>query len=189
MEDQSAPAVKLETVEQPTKRPRGRPRLDPRDLEVIPRDESRLNPTGRKVLTLHLRGCRTREIAAILGLCEQHVSRIMRERRYLEAFDAKLSTVDDEFLRLKPDALRALANGLVSQDEAIGLRAAEMWFKLTGQGGYGRGEGTDGRVTAEDIAQKLLAAGGGSVTISAELRAEAKEAEAVLLEPSEKSVH
>ena len=141
------------------------------------------------MLSLHLRGCRTKEIAAILGLTEQHVSRISRERRYLEVFDAKLDAIDDEFLRLKPDALRALANGLVSQDEAIGVRAAEVWFKLTGQGGYGRGEGADGRVTAEDIAQKLLAAGGGSVTISAELRAQADEAKAVLLEPSEKSVH
>jgi hypothetical protein len=196
MEEERALAVnKAEeaAAEQPVKRRPGRPkgtrRVDPKDLEVIPRDTSRLNPTGRKVLSLHLRGCRTKEIAAILGLCEQPVSRVMRERRYLEAFDAKLSTVDDEFLRLKPDALRALANGLVSRDEAIGLRAAEMWFKLTGQGGYGRGEGSNPSVTAEDIALALLEAGGGTVTISAELRTQADEAERVLLKPSEENVH
>src|SRR6476646_200575 len=101
MEEERALAVNTvaeAATEQPVKRRPGRPkgttRVDPKDLEVIPRDSSRLNPTGRKVLSLHLRGCRTKEIAAILGLCEQHVSRVMRERRYLEAFDAKLSTGD-----------------------------------------------------------------------------------------------
>ena len=160
----------------------GRPKLDPADREVIPRSRDKLNPTGRKVLSLHLRGLRTREIATALGLCEQHVAKVMRERRYLEALDAKLDLIDDEFLRLKPDALRALANGLRSEDQAIGLRASEIWFKLVEQGGYGNGAGEGAKVTAEDIAQALLAAGGGTVTITAEpARA---QSEVVLLEPS-----
>src|SRR5262249_16184919 len=102
----------------------GRPKLDPADREVIPRSKDKLNPTGRKVLSLHLRGLRTKEIATALGLCEQHVAKVMRERRYLEALDAKLDLIDDEFLRLKPDALRALANGLRSSDEPTALRAS-----------------------------------------------------------------
>ena len=171
----------------PLGRPKGTTRVDPRDREQIPRSPDRLNATGRKVLTLHLRGLRTREIAAHLGMNECHIARVMRERRYLEALDAKLDTVDDEFLRLKPDALRALANGLRSEDEAIGLRASEIWFKLTGQGAYGNGDGDRVRVSAEDIAQALLAAGGGKVTITAEpAAAQLKDAEAaVLLEPGE----
>jgi transcriptional regulator with XRE-family HTH domain len=159
-------------------RPKGATQIDPADRELVPVDKDKLNPTGRKVLSLHLRGFRQKEIAAMLGLNEQHVSRICRERRYIEAFDTKLNLVDDEFLRLKPDAYRALANGLRSQEEAISLRAAEVYFKLTGQGGYGReGAGNGAGVSAEDIAQALLAAGGGTVKISAELHTEADRLE------------
>ena len=105
----------------------------------------------------------------------------MREQRYLEAFDAKLDAVDDEFLRLKPDALRALANGLRSEDEAIGLRASEVWFKLAGQGGYGNGA-NGARVSAEDIAQALLVAGGGTATITVQPAAANEEPSPPLLE-------
>jgi len=137
------------------------------------------------VLSLHLRGLRPKEIAAYLGLHDKHVSKIMHEHRYVEAFDAKLDTLDDEFLRLKPDALRALANGLRSEDEAIGLRASEVWFKLVGQGAYGDQDGR-ARLSAEDIAAALLAAGGGTVTITAEPAAD--EVQAPLIEqPSGKS--
>src|SRR5262249_26357071 len=136
--------------------------------------------------SLYLRGFRQKEIAKMLGLCEQHVSKVCRERRFIEALDASLGEVDQEFLRLKPDAYRAMVNGLRSEDEAIALRASEIWFKLTGQGVYGNGAGDRARVSAEDIAQALLAAGGGSVTITAEPAA--GEVQAPLLEqPNGKS--
>jgi predicted transcriptional regulator len=154
-------------AERPLKRSRGRPRVDPAAREVVPVDGTKLNGTGRKVLSLHLRGFTQKEIAKLLGRCEHHVSRICRERRYLEAFDAKLDTIDDEFLRLKPDALRALADSLHSREETVRLRASEIWFKLTGQGGYGNGADDRARVTAEDIAQAIIA-GHMKVTVTAE---------------------
>jgi hypothetical protein len=138
--------------------PAGRPILD----------GTTLSPQGRKILSLYLRGFRLNEIAKIVGRTPDRVSKLCRKPAFLAALDACLGEMDQEFLRLKPDAYRAMVNGLRSGDEAIGLRASEQFFKLTGQGGYGNGAGNGARVSAEDIAQALLAAGGGTVTITAE---------------------
>jgi hypothetical protein len=170
-------------------------KVDPADLEwkhhgSLQHGGSTLPPKQRMILSLQLHGFRRKEIAERLGMHENSVSRVVHSKRYLDAFDARLDELDAEFLRLKPAALRALADGLNSRDEVIKLRAAEVWFKLTGQGGYGR-DGSDAgpKATAEDIAQALLAAGGGTVTIRAEPHTQAEEAGVILLEPSAKSVH
>lgn len=122
------------------------------------------------VMSLELRGFRQKEIAQVLEMSEATVANIVHRQTYKDALRAKLSDVDDEFLRMKPKAFRALDNGLCSSDEGVGLRAAEMWFKGMGYKGFGRGaddgEGSR-RVTAEDIATQLLSRGGGSVTITA----------------------
>jgi hypothetical protein len=94
------------------------------------------------------------------------VYNIRQKARYAAAFNAKLDDIDDEFLRLKPKALRALDTGLESADETVGLKAADTWFKMMGYKGYARTPEPPSHATAEDIAASLLAAGGGSVTIA-----------------------
>lgn len=128
--------------------------------------------TDRKaslVMSLELRGFRQKEIAGVLEMSEATVANIVHRQSYKDELRRRLDDVDDEFLRMKPKALRALDNGLCSQDEGVGLRAAEMWFKGMGYRGFGRGadDGEGSRVTAEDIATQLLTRGGGSVTITA----------------------
>jgi hypothetical protein len=60
---------------------------------------------------------------------------------------------------------RARERALDSRDELLALRAAETHYKLRGKGGFGRGDETnpDTRVSAEDIAQALLAIGSGAM--------------------------
>ncbi len=105
----------------------------------------------------------------MLEMSEATVANICHRQTYKDELRRRLDDVDDEFLRMKPKALRALDNGLCSTDEAIGLKAADMWFKGMGYRGFGKteGGGEGSRVTAEDIAIQLLARGGGSVTITA----------------------
>lgn len=121
------------------------------------------------IMSMELRGFRQKEIAQVLEMSPATVANIVRHQSYQNELRRKLNDVDDEFLRMKPKALRALDNGLCSMDEGVGLRAAEMWFKGMGYRGFGgpNGGGEGSRVTAEDIATQLLARGGGSVTITA----------------------
>lgn len=122
------------------------------------------------IMSMELRGFKMTEIAKVLEMSPATVANITSSQSYREELHRKLNEVDDEFLRMKPKALRALDNGLCSTDEGVGLRAAEMWFKGMGYRGFSRdGNGTEGagRVTAEDIATQLLSRGGGSVTITA----------------------
>ena len=118
------------------------------------------------ILSMELRGFRLKEIAETLSLTLATVCNVTQKPSYKEKLAAKLDQVDDEFLRMKPKALRALDNALCSTDEAIGLRGADTWFKAMGYKGFGRDSVADPRVTAEDIAAQLLAAGGGSVTLT-----------------------
>ena len=121
----------------------------------------------RLVLSLQLRGMKQVHIAKILGCTEQAIYFITSTPHYCAAFDAALDKVDGEFAKLKPKALGALEAGLDSDDTNTGLRAAELWFKSMGYKGFGQGGGETGpRLTAEDIAAQLLAAGGGTVTIA-----------------------
>jgi hypothetical protein len=121
------------------------------------------------VMSLELRGFRQKEIATVLEMSEHTVANIVHRQSYKDELRRKLADIDDEFLRMKPKAFRALDNGLCSADEGVGLRAADMWFKGMGFKGFGRetGDTAASRVTAEDIAMQLLARGGGSVTITA----------------------
>src|SRR6266550_2130519 len=121
------------------------------------------------VMSMELRGFRQKEIAKVLEMSEATVANITHRQTYKDELRRRLDDVDDEFLRMKPKALRALDNGLCSTDEGVGLRAADMWFKGMGYRGFGRdgGSGEGSRVTAEDIASQLLSSGGGSVTITA----------------------
>jgi hypothetical protein len=130
----------------------GSPRPQPSLYDQLP-------PKTKLILHLQLQGYRQREISELLGIGETRVSIICRSKRYREVFDAKLDEVDDEFLRLKPKAFRALDNALCSRDEGLGLRAAETWFKAHGYRGFGPQSNAAGvtiNVMAEDVAIQLL---------------------------------
>lgn len=113
---------------------------------------------SRVILSMQLRGFTSRAIAEQLGLNESRVCQIISTKRYRAAIEAKLDEADDEFLRMKPLAMAAVRNGLVSRDESLGLRAAETWFKAHGYKGFGRQAETQVTVniTAEDVAVQLL---------------------------------
>jgi hypothetical protein len=115
---------------------------------------------------MELQGAKPTEIAAALGTNLQYVYNVRQKARYADAFNNKLDSLDDEVLRLKPKAIAALDNGLTDPDAALGLRASEVWFKLMGYKGYAREPVSESKATAEDIATRLLEAGGGTVTIS-----------------------
>jgi hypothetical protein len=117
-----------------------------------------LSKRARLILHLQFKGLRQREIANLLGMNENRISVIVNSARYKRAYDGKLNEVDDEFLRMKPMAIRAVESGLTCGDERISLRAAETWFKAHGYGGFGEGRGVNVtvNVTAEDVALQLF---------------------------------
>lgn len=114
-----------------------------------------LRTKARMVLSLELRGKTTGEIAAQLGMHANTVSAITRTDRYIAAREVLLGRMDAEFSAMKPDAFRALSQGLRSRDENTALRASETWMKAAGFGQYGKGNQSQG-LTAEDVARQLL---------------------------------
>ena len=128
-----------------------------------------LSQRERLVMSCQLRGLKGPDIASALQLEVQTVYNIQGRQPYRAELSRRLDECDNEFLALKPKALRAVDNGLESADETTGLRAAELWFKAMGYKGFSRlPEAPAGPVSAEDIATRLLEAGGGKVTIEVE---------------------
>ena len=107
------------------------------------------------ILSLELRGQTKVEIAEHLKISPLRVSQITRTERYILAREEVLSAADQDFLNMKPEAMKALRSGLGSRDENTALRASETWMRAAGFMQYGKGQQNAG-VTAEDIAAQLL---------------------------------
>ncbi len=108
------------------------------------------------VYTLELRGFTQKQIAEALGMSAQQISNITLDSRYIEYREQHLSTLDQEFVAMKPLAFRALRGGLSSPDENTALRASEQWFKAANYGGFSKHERPAVTTSAEDIARSLL---------------------------------
>jgi len=110
------------------------------------------------IMTMQMRGLTAIEIASRLGMTPQTVSNITRSQRYKDAYKGRLDGLDAELYALKPKAIQAFTNGLVSTNTDTALRAATEFFKITGQGTYGRTADTPSGVGAEALAKQLLLA-------------------------------
>lgn len=108
------------------------------------------------VYTLELRGLTRNQIAEALGMSVGTVSRITLDPRYIEYREKHLSSLDQEFVAMKPLAFQALRGGLRSTDENTALRASEQWFKAANYGGFSKHERPAVSTSAEDIAKQLL---------------------------------
>ena len=131
-----------------------------RDPAWVHRNFAELNGTERMVLSLQLLGLKHQQIAERLHKHPKHIAKICRYRRYREAYERKLSEVDEaavreNFLGLKPQVLRAVEDGLNSDDPAIALRAAELWFKTMGPEAFRRGA-VQPMPSAEEVAKVLF---------------------------------
>lgn len=122
----------------------------------------------RMVLSLEMRGFRLTEISKVLAVSYPTVVAATKTKQYRRMFASALDECDDEFTKLKPQAIRAVADGLADSDSAIALKAADMWFRGAGYRGFGKGGEAGPRESAEDIARALFEAGGGKVTIEVE---------------------
>lgn len=118
------------------------------------RDELKTKWTA--IYTLELRGFGIREIAEALGMSVNGVSRVTLDERYIAYREEHLSSLDQEFVAMKPLAFAALRGGLGSQDENTALRASEQWFKAANYGGFSKHERPAVSTSAEDIARSLL---------------------------------
>jgi hypothetical protein len=120
-----------------------------------PRGSHSLSTRHRMILTLELRGKDKTEIAHLLNMTPNQVVQITHRPQYIEARDALLGAMDQEFANMKPDAMAALRRGLNAPDASTALHASETWMKAAGFMQYGKSEGLR-NVTAEDVAAQLL---------------------------------
>jgi transcriptional regulator with XRE-family HTH domain len=110
------------------------------------------------IMTMQLRGLTQIEISKQLNMTSQTVSNIQRSERYRVALKARLDGLDEELYALKPKAIQAFTNGLVSSNTDTALRAATEFFKITGTGTYGKQEVAASGISAEALAKNLLLA-------------------------------
>jgi len=111
------------------------------------------------IMTMQMRGLTNIEIASRLGMSEVRISNICRTERYRAAYKARLDGLDEDLYALKPKAIDALSRGLTSTNTDTALRAASEFFKVSGQGTYGKqADGPSGSVGAEALAKQLLLA-------------------------------
>lgn len=133
-------------------------------FEVRPEDIDKSGRGKRKdiktlwasIYTLELRGFTQQQIAEVVNLRASSVARIVADERYIKYREERLSTLDQEFVAMKPLAFRALRGGLSSPDENTALRASEQWFKAANYGGFSKHERPAVSTSAEDIARSLL---------------------------------
>ena len=116
----------------------------------------RVTTRWASVYTLELRGLTHKQIAEALNMSVGGIAHIIADPRYIEYREQHLSTLDQEFVAMKPLAFRALRGGLQSPDENTALRASEQWFKAANYGGFSKHERPAVSTSAEDIARSLL---------------------------------
>lgn len=127
-------------------------------LKRLPEDRP-LSIKWQTIMTMQMRGLKIGEIAARLSLSTNSVYNITHTEKYRKHFARRLEGLDDELLSLKPRAIEALGAALVSNNPDTGLRAAAEFFKVTGQGTYGKAApAPEGTTTAESLAHALLVA-------------------------------
>jgi len=129
------------------------------------------------IMTMQMRGLNNDEIAQRVGMNAARVGNITRTERYRAAYKARLDGLDEDLYALKPKAIDALSRGLTSQNTDTALRAASEFFKVSGQGTYGKqADGPSGSVGAEALAKQLLLAAKAEVHVHVHSAGEARTA-------------
>lgn len=121
------------------------------------RRNDKIKTKWKVIYTLEMRGLSLREIATALNISQTAVSDAVGDERYIAYCEEHLNAMDVQFLQMKPLAFAALKAGLGSDDENTALRASEQWFKGAGFGGFAKEPVQPTRLTAEDVAQALIA--------------------------------
>lgn len=112
------------------------------------------------ILTLELRGNNKRVIAEMMHMSYIQVVNITNRPEYVAAREARLRSYDNEFMNLKGKVVDAVSDALdVNSDMKDRLKAAELWFRAQGYGGYAKDPEPPTRVTAEDVVARLLGLG------------------------------
>jgi len=109
------------------------------------------------MLEQHMAGWTNKEIAEFLGCTPQTVSNIITSDLGKEWIAERRSGMDEEFFGLYRKVISAVDDGLVAEDLAIRLTAADKWLKAHGR--YAPKGHQTAAVTAEDIVQRLLEKG------------------------------
>jgi hypothetical protein len=149
---------------------RAAPQRTPRNRGIDPTDEHRANSLAARrqnikrsvphrwdtILTLDLAGWSSIEIAEHIRMTPSRVSFARSTERYKEEKARRLTNLDHDFVSLKPLAINALRQGLVSTDENAALRASEQWFKTAGYGSHGQQQDAAQGLTAEGIAAAIV---------------------------------
>lgn len=127
-------------------------------LKRLPEDRP-LSIRWQTIMTMQMRGLKASEIADRLSLSVNTIHNITHTEKYRKHFARRLEGLDDELLSLKPRAIEALGAALAANNPDTGLRAAAEFFKVTGQGTYGKtAAAPEGTTTAESLARALLIA-------------------------------
>lgn len=108
-----------------------------------------------KILAMHLAGYKQKDIAEQLGLGIVTVSRVLNSDRVLRLRQQILQTYELEFELQMPGVLELLRTKMDSEDEAVQLRAIDMYLKMFGK--YKpKDQSATLNLTAEDVVFNIL---------------------------------
>lgn len=113
---------------------------------------TRLKPTHRRILLLHLMGLSSVEITIHTGFSAGHISRVIRDPLSQPYIEAHLAKTNDELEAMFGLAVDAVRRGLNSDSEKTALAAADRFFRVTGR--YGEQEKS--AESAEDVIKRAL---------------------------------
>lgn len=106
------------------------------------------------VLALHLAGKTVKEIEALTKYRPSTIYKILKLPNVEALRQQLLDHTSKEFEALYDKTVDAIRCGLDSMDPKIRLEAADKWLKAHGK--YGKSEGTQVNITAEDIVMNIL---------------------------------
>ena len=125
-------------------------------LGVVTQEKQRrsvpMNDMNKRIIMMHLEGYTYNEIALELSLPPHRVINVIRADNSQNIINQLYEFQDTEYKALYRLAVSAVRDCLQSENEAIRLRAADMYMKAHGKAGGGAQD----RETAEDIVSRMI---------------------------------
>jgi hypothetical protein len=106
-----------------------------------------------KVLSMHMAGKTAKDIAEELNYSLSSIYRILDHEDVLIVRQQMLKYYDQEFEALFPEVIRAIREGLLSQDKY--LEAASLWGRMAGKGAV-KSQQQGPMISAENVALVIL---------------------------------
>ena len=115
----------------------------------------KLTPVHKRMIELHLRGHKIADICELLHTKYGTVQRVLHDPIAVEFINGFDEILNKEFNALRMKATEAVRSGLDSGDNRTKLIAARLFYDRKGELGGASSE--DGKMTAEDVVQLILA--------------------------------